>query len=214
MNQPAADAPSGPDVLVSPPPTSAPALADRALPVRDRILNAATALFYAEGIRAVSADKIIQAAGITKVTFYRYFPSKDDLVVAYLENRAAWERAGISHVLARAANHPSIALGLVARALGDEACTPGFRGCAFLNAGAEYPDPGHPVRVVVDEHRRWGIRTAREVLEKIGVPDAESVAEELMMLRDGAMISGYVSDPSTVGQNLFKAGRAVIQYRG
>lgn len=190
------------------------AAAQRALPVRDRILNAATALFYAEGIRAVSADKIIQAAGITKVTFYRYFPSKDDLVVAYLENRAAWERAGISHVLARAVNHPSIALGLVARALGDEACVPGFRGCAFLNAGAEYPDPEHPVRVVIDEHRRWGIRTAREALEKIGVPDAESVAEELMMLRDGAMISGYVSDPSTVGQNLFKAGRAVIQYRG
>jgi len=208
MTQPVTHAPA--DSLPAP----AAAVSDRALPVRDRILNAATALFYAEGIRAVSADKIIQAAGITKVTFYRYFPSKDDLVVAYLENRAAWERAGISHVLARAENHPSIALGLVARALGDEACVPGFRGCAFLNAGAEYPDPEHPVRVVIDEHRRWGIRTAREALEKIGVPDAESVAEELMMLRDGAMISGYVSDPSTVGQNLFKAGRAVIQYRG
>jgi len=208
MTQPVTHAPAGSL------PAPATAVSDRALPVRDRILNAATTLFYAEGIRAVSADKIIQAAGITKVTFYRYFPSKDDLVVAYLENRAAWERAGFSHVLARAANHPSIALGLVARALGDEACVPGFRGCAFLNAGAEYPDPEHPVRVVIDEHRRWGIRTAREALEKIGVPDAESVAEELMMLRDGAMISGYVSDPSTVGQNLFKAGRAVIQYRG
>src|SRR5215469_372881 len=65
------------------------------VPMRERILEAATALFYAQGLRAVSAEKIIDQVGITKVTFYRHFPTKDDLIVAYLERRAQWERDAI-----------------------------------------------------------------------------------------------------------------------
>src|SRR6202167_2196892 len=67
------------------------------VPMRERIVEAATALFYAQGLRAVSAEKIIAQVGTTKVTFYRHFPTKDDLIVAYLERRAKWERDAIAH---------------------------------------------------------------------------------------------------------------------
>jgi AcrR family transcriptional regulator len=124
------------------------------VPMRERIVEAATALFYAQGLRAVSAEKIIAQVGITKVTFYRHFPTKDDLIVAYLERRAKWERDAIAHARQSADDVPDV-FRIIAQAIGAESCSPGFRGCPFINAAAEYADPEHPVRRVVDAHRRW-----------------------------------------------------------
>jgi AcrR family transcriptional regulator len=181
--------------------------------MRERIVEAATQLFYAQGLRAVSADKIIAQVGITKVTFYRHFPSKDDLIVAYLERRAEWERNAILAARQAAAEDVPTVFRIVAGAIGAESCTPGFRGCPFINAAAEYPDAQHPVRQVVDRHRRWFKDTIVELLGQIDVPHAEDVADQLVMLRDGAMVSGYLSDPRRVANALYNAGRAVIEFR-
>src|SRR5580693_7596007 len=110
------------------------------IPMRERIVEAATELFYAQGIRAVSAEKIIAQVGITKVTFYRHFPTKDDLIVAYLERRAAWEREAIAGARQAASDVPEV-FRIVAEAIGAESCRPGFRGCPFINAAAEYAAP-------------------------------------------------------------------------
>jgi AcrR family transcriptional regulator len=180
--------------------------------MRGRIIDAATQLFYAQGLRAVSAEKIIAQVGITKVTFYRHFPSKDDLIVAYLERRAEWERDAVAQARQAADDVPAV-FRIVAEAIGAESCSPGFRGCPFINAAAEYADPQHPVRQAVDVHRRWFRDTIQELLDEIDVPDSPRVAGELVMLRDGAMVSGYLSDPRTVATALYNAGRAVIEFR-
>ena len=177
--------------------------------MRERIVEAATALFYAQGLRAVSAEKIIAQVGITKVTFYRHFPTKDDLIVAYLERRAKWERDAIAHVRESAGDVPDV-FRILAEAIGAESCSPGFRGCPFINAAAEYADPEHPVRLAVDAHRRWFRQTIKDLLDEINVPDPALVADQLVMLRDGAMVSGYLSDPATVADALRNASRAVI----
>jgi AcrR family transcriptional regulator len=181
------------------------------VPMRERIVAAATELFYAQGIRAVSAEKIIAQVGITKVTFYRHFPTKDDLIVAYLERRAAWEREAIAGARQAASDVPEV-FRIVAEAIGAESCRPGFRGCPFINAAAEYADPDHPVRRAVDAHRRWFRQAIVDLLDEIGVPDSARAADELVMLRDGAMVSGYLSDPAIVAGALYNAGRAVIAY--
>jgi AcrR family transcriptional regulator len=181
------------------------------VPMRERIVEAATALFYAQGLRAVSAEKIIAQVGITKVTFYRHFPTKDDLIVAYLERRAKWERDAIAHARQSADDVPDV-FRIIAEAIGAESCSPGFRGCPFINAAAEYADPEHPVRRVVDAHRRWFKQTIQDLLDEINVPDPAPAADQLVMLRDGAMVSGYLSDPSTVADALYNAGRAVIAF--
>jgi AcrR family transcriptional regulator len=181
------------------------------VPMRERIVEAATALFYAQGLRAVSAEKIIAQVGITKVTFYRHFPTKDDLIVAYLERRAKWERDAIAHARQSADDVP-VVFRIIAEAIGAESCSPGFRGCPFINAAAEYADPDHPVRRVVDAHRRWFKQALQDLLDEISVPDPASAADQLVMLRDGAMVSGYLSDPSTVADALYNAGRAVIAF--
>jgi AcrR family transcriptional regulator len=128
--------------------------AQRSSPVRERILAAANEHFYAEGIRAVSADRLIAAAGVSKVTFYRHFPSKDDLVLAYLEGRAALERHALEQLRGQAGDACGTLLA-IARAIADMSCSPGFRGCPFINAAAEFADPVHPARTAVAAHRAW-----------------------------------------------------------
>ena len=190
-------------------PAITPAAPTRGAHTRERIVDAAADLFYAQGLRAVSADKIIERAGITKVTFYRHFPTKDDLIVAYLERRAAWERGAILGASEAAHGNVDETIRLVSEGIGQEACTPGFRGCPFINAAAEYADADHPVRKVVDDHRAWFRSMLEKLTASIGIQDP-TVAEELMMLRDGAMVSGYLGNADKVSAALLSASRAVI----
>lgn len=179
--------------------------------MRDRIIEAAADLFYAQGIRAVSAEKIIARVGITKVTFYRHFPTKDDLVVAYLEGRAAWEREAVTGARQAAGADVAEVFRMIAEGIGAQSCAPGFRGCPFINAAAEYADPDHPVRTVVDTHRRWFKNAVEEMLAQIGVTDPPDVADQWLMLRDGAMVGGYLGNPQTIARSLYNAGRAIIE---
>ncbi|MCW2769664.1 MAG: TetR family transcriptional regulator [Aeromicrobium sp.] len=180
-------------------------------PVRERILDAAAERYYAEGIRAVSADKLIAAAHVSKVTFYRHFPSKDDLVAAYLEAAAAAEVAAVTEARAEHVGDPAAVLRWYASMVGGTACRPGFRGCPFINAAAELPHDDHPGRVVIDRHRRWLTGQVGELLAELGVERPATRAEQLMMLRDGAMVSGYLGHaPEEVAASLVAAGRAII----
>lgn len=180
-------------------------------PVRERILDAATERYYAEGIRAVSADKLIAAARVSKVTFYRHFPTKDDLIAAYLQGKAAEEREAVTRRRQEAADDPAAVLRWYADMVGQGSCSPGFRGCPFINAAAELPDDHHPGRAIIAEHRAWLTAQAAELLDQLGVPDSGTKAEQLMMLRDGAMVSGYVGHaPEQVAGALVAGARAII----
>lgn len=187
---------------------SEPAEHARPAGTRDRILDTAADLFYAQGIGATSADRIIERVGITKVTFYRHFRTKADLVVAYLEQQAAAEEQAFGGVR-EGASAPEAAR-TIALGIGTAACVPGFRGCPFINASAEFPDPGHPVRMVIDRHRRWMLDLFAGIAADAGATDAEEVAGQLMMLRDGAMVSGYLTDPLVVGETLRRAFASVL----
>src|ERR1700753_3618345 len=140
------------------------------IPMRERIVEAAAELFLSQVMHAVSAEKIIAQVGITKVTFYRHFPTKDDLIVAYLERRAKWERDAVAHARTSTGDASDV-FRVIAEAIGAESCSPGFRGCPFINAAAEYADPEHPVRRVVDAHRRWFKQTIQDLLDEINVPN-------------------------------------------
>jgi len=175
---------------------------------RDKILTTAGELFYAYGIRATSADRIIEQVGITKVTFYRHFRTKSDLVVAYLKQKAAGERAWIEYVHRQ--GDPVGSLRTLATDIGAASCSPGFRGCAFINAAAEFSDPDDPVRIVVDEHRRWMLGTFADIAAEAKMSEIDSTARQLMLLRDGAMVNGYLGTPSTVAETLGAAFAAII----
>jgi AcrR family transcriptional regulator len=165
----------------------------RESPARRRVLDTALALFYAEGIHAVGIDRIIAEASVAKATFYNHFPSKDDLICAYLEEQITLVRG---HAVPRG-DTPEQKIVAVFEAIGEITCKPGFRGCAFINAAAEYPDPGHPVRRVVDTFRWWFRDTLEKLLVAAGHPDPERTALMLLALRDGLAVAGDLDDPAT-----------------
>jgi AcrR family transcriptional regulator len=182
-----------------------------AAPVRERILAAARQRFYLEGIRAVSADRIIADAAVSKVTFYRHFPTKDHLVAAYLRAMADAEREAVVEQRGRHVDDPAEVLRWYAEKVRAQSCGSGFRGCPFINAAAEYPDTSSEIRRVIDEHRSWLRSQAVELLGALGVRAADRGADQLMMLRDGAMVAGYLGNrPEDVGGALVAAGMAVI----
>ncbi|WP_240930535.1 TetR/AcrR family transcriptional regulator [Isoptericola sp. BMS4] len=138
--------------------------------------------------------------GSAKVTFYRHFPTKSDLVVAYLTRQAEAERAWFSAT--RRAGDAAGSLRALAEGIGAASCSPGFRGCAFINAAAELSDPDDPVRTVIDEHRQWTLDEFATIAADAGAPDPDATARQLMLLRDGAMVIGYLGDAESVADTL------------
>lgn len=164
---------------------------------RSRLLKTAGRVFYAEGIHAVGVDRIVAEAQVTRATFYRHFPSKESLVVAYLNDadHAIRDQADA----AVAAGLPAAdTIRALSAAIAQGIRSPGFRGCAFLNAVAEYPDPDHPVHQAVLAHRQWFLDTVTELLAKIREQPAEPAARQFVMMRDGTMAAGCLFDPALV----------------
>ena len=95
--------------------------------------------------------------------------------------------------------------------IGEASCRPGFRGCAFINAAAEFPDAGDPVRVAVEEHRAWMLDLFAAVAADAGVDDVAATARQLQILRDGAMVNGYLGDPATMAGSLADAFTAIVR---
>ncbi|MFJ9820851.1 TetR/AcrR family transcriptional regulator [Streptomyces sp. NPDC101151] len=177
------------------------------LPPRERLVRAASRLFYYEGVRAIGVERLIAEAGVTKATFYRHFASKDDLVVAYLLTKDAYYRQ-VAEPLA-AGHPPAAAIDLIFEAISEHARERGFRGSPFLNAAAEYPAADHPVRGLVTAHRDW-IRTLfQDLLTRLGHEDPKSAAGALLMLYDGAMAAGYLDDWSAAHKTLLDAVRLI-----
>lgn len=179
---------------------------------RSRLLSTATGLFYADGIHAVGIDRVIAEAKVTRATLYRHFPSKDDLIVAYLTAADEAIRSGVE--AARAANaSPGDVIRAVARSIADDIQRPGFRGCAFLNAAAEYPDPAFPVHQAVLRHRSWFLATMTELFTALDKIDPEPAARHFVMLRDGAMAAGCLTDPKPVCDTFLRGVEGLLTYR-
>ncbi|WP_199440447.1 TetR/AcrR family transcriptional regulator [Umezawaea beigongshangensis] len=170
---------------------------------RERLLRTASRLFYAEGVHTVGVDRLVTEAGITRATFYRHFPSKEDLVEAYLRARSEGIRRAVDAITGTSGGRA--ALLSVVDLIGDDTCRQDFRGCAFLNAAAEYPDPAHQVRVAIAEHRAWFSGVLRDLLAGAGHPEPDHAARVLVLLRDGALQSGELDDPQVVRETLLRA---------
>ncbi|WP_114423405.1 TetR/AcrR family transcriptional regulator [Nocardioides houyundeii] len=179
---------------------------------RARLLSTASRLFYAEGLHSVGIDRIIATAGVTRATLYRHFASKDDLLVAYLTQSDEMLRSRVAVV--RGSGEPTEdVIRAVAAAIAEDIQRPGFRGCAFLNAAAEYPDPAHPVHRAVIEHRDWFLATVEELFAETGKPDAGPAARHFVMLRDGAMAAGCLADPQVVCETFLRGVEGLLVYR-
>ena len=170
-------------------------LAPPTSPARRRLLDSATRLFYAEGIHAVGIDRIIAEAGVAKATFYNHFPSKDELVLAYI---AEQDRLGREAVAALPKQPPRRMIAAILGRISDAAVAGDFRGCPFLNAAAEYTDPASAVRQAIDARRTWYHDVLQQLLAADGDPNPSVTASLLVALSDGLLEIAYLDDPKLV----------------
>ena len=174
-----------------------------------RILATADDLFYSEGVHTVGVDRIISEAKVTKATFYKYFRSKDALIVAYLQGRDKRARDVLAYVDARFDTPEQRLRGIVSE-ISDEMKRTGFHGCPFINAAAQFGDPTHPVREAVTVHREWYATTIENLFRGMGHPRPGDAADDFFLARDGAFAGANLGDPIAAHAALLRAIQRVI----
>jgi len=156
---------------------------------KQRLLTAAEKLFYAEGIRAIGVDRLLRVSGVGRASFYRHFASKDDLIVAVLEERdrrwLAWLRESVEAKAADPADRPLA----VFDALSERFSRRDFRGCAFINTMVEVADVRSPAHRAADRHKRRVVDYLTKLLAAAGRSDAPALAVEFALLVDGAIVT-------------------------
>jgi AcrR family transcriptional regulator len=178
-------------------------------PARQRILDTAFRLFYARGIRAVGVDTIIAESGVAKATFYKHFPAKDDLVVAYLDRvDEVWTGQLVSAAEA-AGEAPADQLVGLFDALSTACRREGYRGCAFINAAAESV-PGTPVHERTVAHKQRVLTWVRGLAEEAGAEDPAGLARSLTLLLDGGLASGSLDAGADAPAMAKKSARALV----
>lgn len=182
----------------------------QALSARERILRTASDLFYREGIRAVGIDTIIARAGVAKMSLYRHFSSKDDLIVAYLEEYEAAYWAWFDKVVASDGDPKERLLRLfdayAERLKGAEP-----RGCRFINALAEFSDPKHPAHKAAVRAKRRLRGRLTDLAREAGARDADDLAAQLLMVYDGARLSAQLFGARDVASRQIAAARTLIE---
>jgi AcrR family transcriptional regulator len=155
-----------------------------------RILDTVEALFYGEGIHAVGMQRVIDECHCGKKLLYRDFPSKDSLVLAYLERmRQRWNLT-LEAELAEYPDDPVEQLAGVVRAVGRDVGQPGYRGCAFLNAQTEFPDPDHAVHRACAAHAARLRAQLRRLAQRTDVPEPTRAADQLLLVINGLRAGG------------------------
>jgi len=171
-----------------------PAAGSRRSAARDRILAAADRLFYGEGIHSVGVHRLVEESAVTRVTFYRHFPSKDDLIAGYLEDRARRARRRMTQVIEDSNGDARAALRELGRVFSSETFAAEYRGCPFINASAEFAAAGHPARVLATAQRAWIADTMERLLRDMGHRAPARTARQLLMLQTGAIFGVAIDD--------------------
>ncbi|HFT0375721.1 TPA: TetR/AcrR family transcriptional regulator [Enterobacter mori] len=174
-----------------------PAGNDTKISVRDKILLTAHDLFYSTGFRATGVDTLIKASKVTKVTFYRHFPSKSLLILAYLHYRHEIWISWFETTLRRHLDEGKIPSDATSATLYEWFISPEFHGCAFINASAEAKseDIESEIKEICRDHKS---ETKKTIVTLTGINDEETV-NDVMMLIDGAIIHAQMGmDPERV----------------
>ena len=162
---------------------------------QEQLLDAAQELFYRDGIRAIGVDAVVERAGVNKMSLYRRFASKDELVVAYLDRMDEGFRQRFE---ASVAKHPDDPARQMIQALEDlvkRASAPDYRGCPFVNIACEFGDPAHPARQSVERNKKYLMSRLVELSTAAGADNPTELAESIALLVDGIYATSQTYGP-------------------
>ncbi len=169
---------------------------------RDRIMAAASELFYSEGVHSVGIDRIIAESGVAKMSLYNHFKSKDALIAAWLEEQhhgwREWFQGAIARHAEASGESPLLAL---FDALHEWHEKPNFRGCAFINSAVELVDADHPGYQITLAHQQAVADYIHGLVQDANLPNPEDLAQQLMILMQGATVVAMMHGcPNAAGQ--------------
>ena len=188
-----------------------PAGNDTKISVRDKILLTAHDLFYSTGFRATGVDTLIKASKVTKVTFYRHFPSKSLLILAYLHYRHEIWINWFESTLRRHLDEGEIPADAISATLYEWFISPDFHGCAFINASAEAKseDIESEIKEICRSHKS----ETKKIIALLTKSADERVVNEIMLLIDGAIIHAQMGMDSEAVKHALKKGREKLSDR-
>jgi AcrR family transcriptional regulator len=185
----------------------------RAPRARDKIFAIAADLFYRQGVRAVGVETIVKLAGVTKISFYRGFPSKTDLVVAYLEDRRRSFLRQWDEAFDRYRDDPRAELRAITTYLAERTTAEGYRGCPFINFCAEFREVDHPGREVARATKAALRERFARIAEALQVQRPDALADGLLLLVEGtyAISQTLGGGPAGAGHALVGAADALVE---
>jgi AcrR family transcriptional regulator len=181
------------------------------IPIRERILVAAGDLFHKQGIRGVGVDAIAEAAQTNKMTLYRYFASKDELITEWVRGIVAHKEEDWKDLNARHRGDPQGQLQDWSRRMAAKLRAMEERGSALGNAFAELPDPNHPARRVMKEHRLREHKRVVRLCKSAGFPDPAFSADLFSMLLEGAHSCGTCVGMRQIGEHLVQVVDLMVE---
>ena len=176
---------------------------------KDKVFQTAARLFYQHGYRAIGVDTIAAEAGIGKMTLYRHYPSKDDLIVAYLKdsNELFWNNF---EQITKDSPTPREQLLAFFQSLQDYVKTPACYGCPFLNVATEYPETDYPGHQVALEHKQSVRARFRQLAKEAGATKPEALADQLFLLMDGTYMASRMFGTKNPAAQVAEAARILI----
>jgi AcrR family transcriptional regulator len=164
---------------------------------RDDLVDTALRLFYTQGFNATGIDKILAESGVSKMTMYKHFKSKDELILAALTKRDEQFRDWLTSSMEKAASAPHEKLLAMFDALEDwfygrAFKGMGFAGCAFINASSEFSQLDHPAHKIAADHKRCVLEYIRTLCEDAGAANPAELAEQIALLKEGAIVTAQV----------------------
>ncbi|MCI0605617.1 TetR/AcrR family transcriptional regulator [bacterium] len=181
---------------------------------REKILSTASKLFYRRGINSVGVDEIVRRSGVTKMTLYKHFPSKDILATNCLgEIHQQWSSWFLKRVQVRGATAKTSEerILVIFDVLEEWFQTPGFRGCPFINTVAEIGERNHPARKAAVAFKQRLLDTIEETLSSVGGNHTNLLGVQLLMLVDGAIVRAVMTDSSRPANIAGNAARLLLQ---
>lgn len=176
---------------------------------RERILATAGRLFYQHGYHAVGIDTIIAESNVAKMTLYRHFPSKEALITAYLELANA-QVLGLLRGAAEGIADPLTQLRAICARVAAIATGPQCLGCVFQMSASEFPARDHPAHQVAQAHKLAVRDLLLDCAERAGLRDPAQLADQLLLLIDGAWIAARMFGPQNPAASLMAAADALI----
>jgi AcrR family transcriptional regulator len=183
---------------------------DERIPPRERLLAVATDLFYRHGIRAVGVESIAEAAGTNKMTLYRHFASKDELVAEYLRRLADKASSSWDKLAAQHPGNPRAQLRAWLEDMAGHVASGDERGCPLANAAVELPEKGHPARRVIEAFKSAQRQRIIELCAAAELEQPEMLADELFLLLEGARVTAQSIGREGLGERLIRMGEAMI----